>query len=233
VEHGPIDDLSAQRLGLCTCHILDSDSEHVYGGYTAELGRPFWQGWVGASHGQVLTVNNEVIWSRFTSSTGGRTEANDSTGGEYLPYLISVDDAASLSSPADNPYSSWVDEVTPSELASIFGFLWLNDITVTSRHESGTVKTLELKGIISGRPGTVTTTGNSVRDVLGLRSSYFDVAVTPRFSDVSTDHPFAGEILGLSELEVTTGCTATEFCPSDAVTREQMAAFLVRALSLR
>ena len=232
VEHGLIDDMSAQRLGLCTCHILDSDPEQVYGGYTAELGHPFWQGWVGASNGQVLVVNNKVIWSRFTSSTGGRTEANDSGGGEYLPYLISVDDAASLSSPADNPYSSWVEELPPSELASIFGFLWLNDIKVTSRHESGTVQTLDLKGIISGRPDTVTTTGNSVRDALGLRSSYFDVAVTPRFSDVSTDHPFAGEILGLSELEVTTGCTATEFCPSDTVTREQMAAFLVRAFNL-
>ncbi|SVE19128.1 uncharacterized protein METZ01_LOCUS471982, partial [marine metagenome] len=81
-------------------------------------------------------------------------------------------------------------------------------------------------------PATVTTTGTAVRDALGLHSSYFDIDVTPRYADVDVGHPFAGEILGLTELGITTGCTETEFCPSDFVTREQMAAFLVRGLTL-
>jgi SpoIID/LytB domain protein len=232
VEHGQASDFDTARMDLCACHILDNDPEQAYGGYTAELGHPFWQGRVGASSGQVITRNNQVIWARFTSSTGGRTESNDATGGEYLPYLVSVDDAASLSGPADNPYSSWEVGVGQSELGSRFGFLWLTDATVTSKYESGTAQTVRLDGIIAGRPATVTTTGSAVRDALGLRSSYFDIDVTPRFADVQVSHPFAGEILGLSELGITTGCTETDFCPSDPVTREQMAAFLTRALTL-
>ena len=232
VEHGQATDFDTARMDLCACHILDNDPEQAYGGYTAELGHPFWQGRVGASSGQVITRNNQVIWARFTSSTGGRTESNDATGGEYLPYLVSVDDAASLSGPADNPYSSWEVGVGQSELGSRFGFLWLTNATVTSKYESGTAQTVRLTGIIAGRPATVTTTGSAVRDALGLRSSYFDIDVTPRFADVQVSHPFAGEILGLSELGITTGCTETDFCPSDPVTREQMAAFLTRALDL-
>jgi hypothetical protein len=110
--------------------------------------------------------------------------------------------------------------------------MWLTDATVESRYVSGTVQTVLLTGIISGRPATVTTTGNAVRDALGLHSSYFDIHVAPRFTDVDSSHPFAGEILGLSELGITSGCTQTSFCPAENVTREQMAAFLVRALTL-
>ena len=230
IEHGEASEFDTARMDLCACHILDDDPEQVYGGYSSELGHPFWQGRVGASTGQVISRNNQVIWARFTSSTGGRTEANDATGGEYLPYLVSVDDTTSLSGPADNPYSSWVREVGQSDLGSKFGFMWLTDVTVTSRHQSGTAQTVLLVGIIAGRPATVTTTGTAVRDALSLHSSYFDIDVTPRYDDVAVGHPFAGEILGLIELGITTGCTETSFCPSDFVTREQMAAFLTRAL---
>ncbi|MBT4395745.1 MAG: hypothetical protein HOD33_11295 [Acidiferrobacteraceae bacterium] len=232
IDVGPAEDFDIQRLDLCACHILDTDPEQAYGGYTSELGHPFWQGRVGATSGLVITKDNQVIWARFTSSTGGRTESNDATGGEHLPYLVSVDDAASVSGPADNPYSSWAVHIDQAELGLKFGFLWLTDATVTSKYESGTAQTVRLAGIIAGRPATVTTTGSAIRDALGLRSSYFDIDVVPRFADVQVSHPFAGEILGLSELGITTGCTQTEFCPSDPVTREQMAAFLTRALDL-
>ena len=43
---------------------------------------------------------------------------------------------------------------------------------------------------------------------------------------------FEAEIETLVHNGVTSGCTATSYCPSDVVTREQMAAFLVRALSV-
>jgi hypothetical protein len=45
-------------------------------------------------------------------------------------------------------------------------------------------------------------------------------------------HLFETEIETLWSHGVTTGCTATSFCPSRAVTRAEMAAFLVRALNL-
>ena len=43
---------------------------------------------------------------------------------------------------------------------------------------------------------------------------------------------FETDIEAIFARGITTGCTQTEFCPSDLVTREQMAAFLTRALTL-
>jgi hypothetical protein len=43
---------------------------------------------------------------------------------------------------------------------------------------------------------------------------------------------FEAEIETLYHHGITTGCTETTFCPTDVVTREEMAAFLIRARSL-
>lgn len=232
LDHGPAESFDRWRMELCACHLMDDDPEQSFGGRTAEIGHPFWQGRVGATSGLVLTYDNTVIWARFSSSTGGRTESSIAAGDASSPYLISVDDSMSLSGPAANPFASWWSTVDGAVLGSVFGFRWLSDVQIVSRNESGSVKTVALSGIIVDRPGTVTTTGNLVRDSLGLRSSFFDVQVRARFDDVSPDHPFAGEVTGLGHLGITRGCTETSFCPSDTVTRGQMAAFLVRSLGL-
>jgi hypothetical protein len=51
------------------------------------------------------------------------------------------------------------------------------------------------------------------------------------FTDIA-DHLFEAEITWLFQRGITTGCAATAFCPDSAVTRQQMASFLVRALGL-
>jgi murein DD-endopeptidase MepM/ murein hydrolase activator NlpD len=45
-------------------------------------------------------------------------------------------------------------------------------------------------------------------------------------------HYFEREISALAAAEITQGCSETEFCPEDPVTRAQMASFLARALGL-
>tara|TARA_Y100001949_G_scaffold160729_1_gene152531 strand:+ start:925 stop:2193 length:1269 start_codon:yes stop_codon:yes gene_type:complete len=50
------------------------------------------------------------------------------------------------------------------------------------------------------------------------------------FSDVG-GHFFEAEIASLEASGVTSGCSATSFCPDRAVTRAEMAAFLIRALA--
>jgi hypothetical protein len=58
--------------------------------------------------------------------------------------------------------------------------------------------------------------------------------LTKRFID-TVGHTFEAETLWAAEAGVTSGCNPpenTQFCPDDAVTREQMAAFLVRYLHL-
>jgi hypothetical protein len=51
------------------------------------------------------------------------------------------------------------------------------------------------------------------------------------FTDIAGT-PFEDDIVWLWEQGITTGCTATKFCPKDPVTRGQMATFLARAFEL-
>lgn len=57
----------------------------------------------------------------------------------------------------------------------------------------------------------------------------------PTSTDYFTDDgasAFEGDINAIAAAGITSGCTATSFCPKGTVTREQMASFLVRALDL-
>lgn len=49
------------------------------------------------------------------------------------------------------------------------------------------------------------------------------------FGDVPADALYADAVAAIADLGVTTGCTATDFCPDETVTRAQMASFLMRA----
>lgn len=53
----------------------------------------------------------------------------------------------------------------------------------------------------------------------------------PRFADVAVEHPWAGHIERLAQLDITAGCRTQplQFCPQGSVTRAQMASFLTRA----
>jgi hypothetical protein len=55
-----------------------------------------------------------------------------------------------------------------------------------------------------------------------------------RFNDVPPSNPFYAYIEEMAVRGITTGCSASPplYCPSDTVTRAQMAAFLVRAFNL-
>lgn len=52
------------------------------------------------------------------------------------------------------------------------------------------------------------------------------------FSDVGSGSPHHDAVDALARRGITEGCEEGRFCPTDTVTREQMAAFLVRALDL-
>jgi hypothetical protein len=53
-----------------------------------------------------------------------------------------------------------------------------------------------------------------------------------RFLDVPPSNPFYNFIDRMAVLNITAGCGGSNYCPTSAVTREQMAAFLVRAFNL-
>jgi hypothetical protein len=182
---------------------------------------------------QVISVFGRTGLGLYSSSSGGRTENHSdvfSTGSH--PYLAVIDDGPAFSDSAANPHATWTAQYAQTDLAEAFGFTWLVDAEVTERNESGSARTVRLVGIIDGWPAETTVTGVELRQALSLRSTTFNITAIPRFDDVLVDHLFSGEVLGLHELGVTTGCTATTFCPDRAVTRGEMAAFLVRALNL-
>jgi N-acetylneuraminic acid mutarotase len=58
------------------------------------------------------------------------------------------------------------------------------------------------------------------------------LALAQRFTDVPPEHFAFPFVADLAARAVTLGCNATHYCPDQAVTRGQMAAFLVRAFGL-
>jgi len=66
----------------------------------------------------------------------------------------------------------------------------------------------------------------------GTWVGYYPWLSSAAFSDVPSSSPYFDFINVLSSWQITSGCTATpaQFCPTDMVTRDQMAVFLIRAL---
>jgi len=62
-----------------------------------------------------------------------------------------------------------------------------------------------------------------------LLGDSFTYPSTPSFEDVAPSSSTFSYIQKLFELGITTGCTATTFCPDDLITRQQAAVFIVRA----
>lgn len=62
-----------------------------------------------------------------------------------------------------------------------------------------------------------------------FKSDTFPYPATPYFSDVPSGHPFFRYIQKMRELNITSGCTPTTYCPDAPISRGQMAVFLVRA----
>ncbi|MBI4903610.1 MAG: SBBP repeat-containing protein [Acidobacteria bacterium] len=57
----------------------------------------------------------------------------------------------------------------------------------------------------------------------------FTYTSTPFFTDVPPEHPYFSYIQKMRDLGITVGCSATQYCPNNSVTRSEMAAFIVRA----
>ncbi len=222
-----------ERRQECHCNLYDRSPDQIFQGHTGESRHPNWVSAVEATAQQVMGWQGSVALGEFSSSSGGWTETfRDAFGETGHPYLVSVDDSAAFSDSASNPHATWGAGVGQATMSSVFGFSWVNNVVVASRNTSGSASTLRISGIRDGRPIADLVSAVEVRSMLGLRSTTFDVTVTPRFFDVQPDHQFAGEVLGLSEMGITFGCAPGTFCPQDPVTRGEMAAFLVRGLDL-
>ncbi|MCS7026674.1 MAG: S-layer homology domain-containing protein [Bryobacteraceae bacterium] len=70
-----------------------------------------------------------------------------------------------------------------------------------------------------------------IRARLGIRAGQsFVFPTTPFFTDVPPTDLFYPFIQKMKEFGITSGCTATEYCPGGLTTRGQMAVFMIRGL---
>jgi peptidoglycan hydrolase-like amidase len=119
--------------------------------------------------GQVMRKpGGAVALTEFSSSTGGHT-----AGGAF-PAVVDDGDAV-----AANPYHTWSASFTLADVAARLGTGAISSIVVTGRNglgaEGGRVTAVEVVAVSGARS---TFTGDQVRQLLGLRSNWFSLAVS-------------------------------------------------------
>jgi BACON domain-containing protein/S-layer family protein len=96
---------------------------------------------------------------------------------------------------------------------------WVQITSATSGTGSATINfSVEANPAATRRTGTLTIAGET-----------FTVLQGAQYADVPQSHLFFNEIGRISALGITVGCGGDNYCPDQAVTREQMAAFIIRA----
>lgn len=186
----PIEALKAQAVAARTYAVSNiskwgkygfdltcSTKDQVYGGYDAE--NPKSNRAVDETRGKIAVYNGQPIIALYHSDSGGITEDNSEVFGSDIPYLRSVKERYETSSPnktweirySINEINQKLQEVT-RKIGEI------KDISVIEKSNSGRVKEL----LISGTEGKEILTGRAIRDILGLKSTLFEI-----YKD-NTDH---------------------------------------------
>jgi hypothetical protein len=187
------------------------------------------------------TAGSDVPWIAVTSfGTGGGSifytvAANDGparTGVIYLAgqTLTIMQEGAGCSYSLSAPHQSFAANGGMGGFQIICG----NNCSWVATENLGWV---QITGVGAGSgPGTVNftvsaNTGSAPRNgTIIIADQSFTIFQGIQFNDVPVGHVFYTEIGKLSARGVTLGCNATSYCPDDVVTRQQMAAFIIRAL---
>jgi stage II sporulation protein D len=144
----------------------DTQGWQVYKGVETES--PGTYAAVKATAGQVLTYGGEVILAAYHAASGGHTENVEDVWGESLPYLRGVPDYDQ-----GTPGFQWTKSFSVAELSDRIAGVG-NIVSVTP------VRTTPTGGIVNirvvGDAGTRSLRGDSLMEILGLRSSRFRVS---------------------------------------------------------
>jgi stage II sporulation protein D len=163
--------------------LYDDNRSQMYGGIATES--PATNDAVGATAGQVLTYDGQVITAYYDSNSGGRTAAvQDVFAGMHpVPYLVSVSD------PYDSlsPNHRWRVALLAAGLSSRFG-MTVDDVRVT-HGDSGVATSVLLVGPHRQKKLSAT----EFAQALGLRSVRFSVSVAS-LADVSARVPTASPL---------------------------------------
>ncbi|KAF0835444.1 SpoIID/LytB domain protein [Ornithinibacter aureus] len=158
---------------VCQCHVYDTTSDQVYGGYPAASDLPYWPAWRSAvratgssSTGYVVRSGGSVVRAYYSSSHGGRSESNEDVwGGTPLPYLRGVADPWSLR--ASNPRASWKLSPNGATVAKAFGLPDIARLDLRDRTANGGIRRAVATST-AGRAATIT--GEQFRTRVGVYS---------------------------------------------------------------
>jgi hypothetical protein len=238
----------AQRFGGLVPAALAADStgnQVLEPGETVDV-RPSWRNFNGAAQTFSGTLTNITgpagATHTITDATGNYgAVANGATGPCTDCYAIAV------SNPGTRPVVHWDAAAVESILPDTQGQQkqWLlhvgrsfTDVPATSGFYRF-VETLLHHGVTGGCtptaycPATATTRDQMAVFVLVAKegTGYAPPAcTTPVFADVPASNPFCRWIEELVRRAVVNGCGGGNYCPTSAVTREQMAIFVLRTL---
>lgn len=151
----------------------------VYGGTASETTASSKA--VDATRGETLTHNGKLIDALFHTDSGGMTENSEDVWGSKLPYLRAAREVQTHTNP-------WEKTLTAEQLAK--------HVSKGSHTEIGKLKKIELSALHFGKPsndrtisgrvkhvtfvgskGRAELTGNSLRDLLGLKSTLFTISL--------------------------------------------------------
>ena len=163
----------ANRKAAAPYDVYADGRSQAYLGVSAET--PAGKQAVDETAGEVLLYNGAVADTLFSSSTGGWTQsAVDAFGAPGRPYLVSIRDPYDTIS----PYHDWGPvPVTAKTLGSAVGAVGRVVDATVKRNQSRRVKTLTITSQSRGSQLTAAVGGASIASALGLRSTWFSVAV--------------------------------------------------------
>ncbi len=233
-------------------------NDQAYRGRVPGVTTGSWAEAAGDTAGEIVAYGGEAIGAFFGSSNGGATENNeDIWGGNPIPYLRSRPDPYTLLAPG-NPYPSWSYTKSQSTILSRLDLDTLTSVTIEETFDSGTPSKIVFSGERDGETVIVDTyagkpiTGVTVQGWYGLRGAHITAFVLPdvepppeatttttiapqtvQFVDIA-DTIHRVDIEYLAERGIAIACDAGEdrFCPDDRMRREDIAAFLSRALDI-
>jgi hypothetical protein len=201
----------------------------------------------GATHiGLGVVVDGPTVWVAEVFMTSNRTAAFtppfvDDEGSPYEPAIIKIADAGITSGCSTDLYCPYA-LVTRAEMATFlvraFGLPASSNDAFSDDGGSGhhaSINALAAAGVTNGcQPGRFCPNSTVTRGELAtfiMRALNLQPTSRDYFND---DNGSVHEpaINAVASAGISTGCSSGKFCPTQSVTREQMAGFLANALGL-
>jgi hypothetical protein len=206
-------------VGTTTCTLSVSPTA-VFLDSTSQSGPPLT---VTTGPGCSWVASANAAFINFTSATSG---SGNGTVTFSVPANTTGADLTGTLSVNSQPVS-----ITQRETANIF-----SDVP-PSNGFFDFINTMYERGITSGcatSPPQYCPNAPTTRDEMAVfiivaieGGSTFSYTTTPYFTDVPATDPFFKFVQKMKDLGITSGCSATMYCPSDPVTRGEMAVFII------